>query len=79
VARVCPDGAGKKDCDGAGLLYASDYKSTSQMKRALTTTYTYNPTLKIPMTFIFTSDKPGTVTFTVTAGGQKYEIKQTFN
>jgi hypothetical protein len=79
VARVCPDGANKKDCDAAGLQYASDYKSTSQMKKTVTSTYTYNPILKIPMAFIFTSDKPGLVTFTVTTGGQKYEIKQNFS
>ena len=79
VARVCPDGANKRDCDLAGLKYASEIKSTSQMKKTLTTTYTYNPTLKIPMSFIFTSSKPGAVTFTVLTGGQKYEIKQTFS
>ena len=79
VARVCPDGANKKDCEAAGLKYASEIKSTTQMTKTLTSTYTYNPTLKIPMAFIFTSDKPGAVTFTVTTAGQKYEIKQTFS
>jgi hypothetical protein len=79
VARVCPDGANKKDCDLAGLQYASDIKSISQMKKSLTTTYTYNPILKIPMTFIFTGEKAGSVTFTVNTGGQKYEIKQSFS
>ena len=79
VARVCPDGANRKDCTAAGLKYASEITTTAQMTKSLKTTYTYNPTLKIPMSFIFTSDKPGAVTFTVTTGGQKYEIKQTFN
>jgi hypothetical protein len=79
VARVCPDGAIRKDCDAAGLQYASDYKTTAQMKKSITSTYTYNPILKIPMAFIFTADKPGPVTFTVTTAGQKYEIKQNFS
>ena len=79
VARVCPDGANRKDCDLAGLQYASEIKSTSQMKKTLTSTYTYNPILKIPMSFIFTADKAGSVIFTVSTGGQKYEIKQNFS